>query len=128
MVTTLPPILAVDDSAPIREMIRAVLAPRGLRVLMTADGQEALDRLRAVVEPHIVLLDIVMPRLDGIAVCQVIERDEALRMAGHRIILMSSSQRLFSPDIPQTVGRLAKPFSRQQLVSAVEAALRPRVP
>jgi CheY-like chemotaxis protein len=117
----LEPILAVDDSAPIREMIAAVLAPRGHRVATAADGREALRRLRAAVQPYIVLLDVVMPLLDGIALCHEIERDEALRRAGHRIILMSSTVRLSAPDIPRTSGQLVKPFSRQQLVAAVDA-------
>src|SRR5215467_3091523 len=64
--SALAPILAVDDSAPMREMIVAVLAPRGHRVATAANGREALDRLNAAVEPYIVLLDLVMPILDGI--------------------------------------------------------------
>jgi chemosensory pili system protein ChpA (sensor histidine kinase/response regulator) len=119
--TPLQPILAVDDSAPIREMIATILAPRRHRVVLAADGLEALQRLRDAVEPFVVLLDIVMPRLDGLAVCAEVERDSALRAAGHRIILMSSSVRLSAPDLPLTFGQLPKPFSRQQLVAAIQA-------
>jgi CheY-like chemotaxis protein len=117
----LEPILAVDDSAPIREMIVAVLAARGHRVATAADGREALQRLRAAVQPYVVLLDVVMPLLDGIALCQEIARDGALRQAGHRVILMSSALRLAAPGIPVTAGQLVKPFTRQQLVAAVDA-------
>lgn len=120
----LTPVLAVDDSAPIREMIMSVLAPRGYRVATAADGREALRRLRAAVEPHVVLLDIVMPLLDGIAVCQEIQRDDHLTTAGHKIILMSSTRRLSAPDIPMTSGQLVKPFTRQQLIAAVESVRR----
>ena len=120
--SALAPILAVDDSAPIREMIVAVLAPRGHRVATAANGREALDRLNAAVEPYIVLLDLVMPILDGIRVCQEIERDERLRSAGHRVVLMSNTLRLAGPDVPVTTGQLVKPFSRQQLIAAVHAA------
>ena len=115
------PILAVDDSAPIREMMVAVLAARGHRVITAADGGQALERLRVAVEPFVILLDVIMPVLDGIAVCQQIAQDEALRRAGHRIILMSSPARFASLDVPPTAGRLVKPFSRQQLIEAVEA-------
>src|SRR5579871_1994906 len=118
---TLGPILAVDDSAPIREMIAAILSARGHRVVTAADGREALERLRDAVEPYIVLLDIVMPRLDGLALCAEIERDPQMREAGHRIILMSSTLRLSAPDIPATAGQLVKPFSRQQLIEAIDA-------
>ncbi len=119
------PILAVDDSAPIREMIVAVLAPRGHRVVTAADGQEALDLLREAVEPFTVLLDIVMPRMDGLTVCAEVAADEHIRAVGHRIILMSSTVRLSAPGMPLTAGQLPKPFTRQQLVEAVEAAHQP---
>ena len=115
------PVLAVDDSAPIREMIAAVLAPRGYRVTTAANGREALQRLRDASEPYVVLLDIVMPLLDGIGVCEQIEHDPELRDAGHRIILMSSTVRLSALGIPATAGQLVKPFTRQQLVGALEA-------
>jgi CheY-like chemotaxis protein len=121
----LAPILAVDDSAPIREMIVSVLGPRGHPVVTAGNGREALLRLRAAVQPYVVLLDVVMPLLDGIGLCQEIERDDELRDAGHRIILMSSTVRFALPDIPPTAGQLAKPFTRRQLIAAVEAARLP---
>jgi CheY-like chemotaxis protein len=118
------PILAVDDSAPIREMIVSVLKPHGHHVITAANGQEALLRLRSVGEPYVVLLDIVMPVLDGIAVCHALQEDPTLKAAGHKVILMSSTVRLSAPDIPITAGQLIKPFSRQQLLDAI-AATRP---
>lgn len=120
-VSMVEPILAVDDSAPIREMIVSILTPRGHRVATAENGREALQRLRATAEPHVVLLDIVMPLLDGPGLCNAIAADDELRNAGHRIILMSSSGRLQSPDIPPTAGQLIKPFTRQQLLEAIEA-------
>jgi two-component system chemotaxis response regulator CheY len=114
------PILAVDDSASIREMITSVLKARGYEVTPAADGREALQKLRAATRPHIVLLDIVMPLLDGIAVVHECEQDLALKTAGHRFVLMSSTVRMSQPDVPTTVGQLAKPFTRQQLIETVE--------
>jgi CheY-like chemotaxis protein len=102
-------------------MIVSVLKPHGHHVITAANGQEALLRLRSVGEPYVVLLDIVMPVLDGIAVCHELKEDPALRDAGHKVILMSSTVRLSAPDIPPTAGQLIKPFSRQQLIDAVEA-------
>jgi CheY-like chemotaxis protein len=115
------PVLVVDDTAPFREMISAVLAPRGHRITTAANGREALSRLRLAAEPHVVLLDLVMPVLDGIAVHRAVQADEDLRSAGHRIIFMSSSARLMAPDVPLADGRLAKPFTRQQLIATVVA-------
>jgi len=113
------PILAVDDSAPIREMIVSVLAPRGYHVLTARDVLEALEKLRLVEEPHIILLDVVMPGLDGPTVVREIDSDEALRSAGHHVIMMSSQLRLAARDIPASVGQLPKPFTLQQLVEIV---------
>lgn len=115
------PILAVDDSAPIREMIVSVLASKGYQVTTAADGREALQRLRSATEPHVVLLDIVMPLMDGIAVVNEIESDPHLKAIGHRFVLMSSTVRMSQPDVPPTAGQLAKPFTRQQLTETIDA-------
>ena len=119
------PILAVDDSAPIREMIVSVLKPHGHHVITATNGQEALLRLEAVHEPYIVLLDIVMPVLDGVAVVHAMAENPELREVGHKVILMSSTVRLSALDIPITAGQLVKPFSRQQLLDAVAATRQP---
>lgn len=116
------PVLAVDDSASIREMISTVLIGHGFRVVTARDGKEALVHLRAAAESYIVLLDVVMPLLDGMAVINEIGSDPQLRVAGHKIILMSSTVRMSQPDIPQSVGQLAKPFTRQKLLEVVESA------
>lgn len=115
------PVLVVDDTMAYREMVGAILARRGYRVSSAANGREGLDRLRAALEPHVILLDIVMPVLDGIGMLQEIAADRALAAAGHQIIIMSSSPQLNSSQIPATYPRLAKPFTPGQLVAAVEA-------
>lgn len=114
------PVLAVDDSAPIREMIASLLTPRGYQVVMAVDGIQALDTLRRIEEPYIILLDVVMPGMDGVAVVRAINEDVGLRDAGHQIVLMSSPLRLVARDIPVTAGQLSKPFTRQQLLQLVE--------
>lgn len=116
------PVLAVDDSASIREMIATVLVAHGYRVVTAGDGKEALIHLRAASEPYIVLLDVVMPLLDGMAVLREIEADPQLLATRHQIILMSSTVRMSQPDIPQSVGQLAKPFTRQRLLEVVANA------
>lgn len=116
------PILVVDDTAPFRDMIATTLGPRGFRVSTAVNGQEGLSRLQAAAEPYLVLLDIVMPVLDGLGLCAAIRADRDVSEFGHRIILMSSADRLAAPDIPPTHGKLVKPFTRQQLITAVSAA------
>jgi adenylate cyclase len=69
-----PTVLVVDDLPQNVRLLDAVLSPRGYRVLTAGSGQEALDLLKKH-EPDLVLLDIVMPGLDGYEVCRRI-RDE----------------------------------------------------
>jgi CheY-like chemotaxis protein len=118
------PVLAVDDSPSIREMIATVLAAHGYRVVTAANGKEALSRLRAAAERYIVLLDVVMPMLDGLAVAREVESDSQLQSMRHQLILMSSTVRMSQPDIPPTIGQLAKPFTRQRLLEVVADAQR----
>lgn len=114
-------VLVVDDTLTYREMVSAILSRRGYRVSRAANGLEALDRLHVALEPHLVLLDVVMPVLDGIGVLRAIEADPDLAMAGHQIIIMSS------PPLPDQLRAqmplhwLAKPFTPSQLLAAVAA-------
>lgn len=87
---------------------------------MAGNGHEALAVLRAMTRPHIILLDVVMPGLDGLAVIREMGSDITLRNAGHRIVLMSLPLRLAARDIPPTADQLAKPFTRQQLIEIIE--------
>jgi CheY-like chemotaxis protein len=118
------PVLVVDDTAAFRDMVVAILSVRGYRVATATNGREAISRLHAAAEPHTVLLDIVMPVLDGLATLRELRADPALSRAGHRVILMSTSARLAAPDAPVSVSKLPKPFTPRQLVAAVEAIQR----
>lgn len=120
MVGTLP-VLVVDDTFTYREMVSAILSRRGHRVSSAANGSEALDWLRGALEPHVVLLDIVMPVLDGIGVLRAIAADSALAEAGHEIILMSSSPPPAELSTLTISRWLAKPFTPRQLLAAVDA-------
>ena len=62
-----PRVLVVDDEAAIRDIVRRYLTAEGFEVAEAADGREALDRLRAL-EPDLVVLDVVMPGMDGLEV------------------------------------------------------------
>ena len=70
-------ILIVDDEAAYREMVRSLLTMDGYHIREARDGIEALGALRQA-RPDIVLLDIMMPRMDGIAVCGALRADPAL--------------------------------------------------
>ena len=67
-------VLAVEDDPAIRELMRMHLVLAGLQVEEVADGREALERARAEVF-DLIVLDLMLPTLDGITVCRAIRRD-----------------------------------------------------
>ena len=72
-----PLILVVDDVPDNLEIVRLRLESQGYRVATAADGVEALERMREF-EPDLVVLDVMMPRLDGIEVVRTMRADPAL--------------------------------------------------
>jgi CheY-like chemotaxis protein len=71
-------ILVVDDQEDERAIQRDLLAHLGYRVLEASDGQAALELARAA-PPDLVLLDIAMPRMDGLTVCRRLRKDPRMR-------------------------------------------------
>ena len=70
-------ILVVDDSITTRTLEKSILEAAGYRVIVCVDGQEALDRLRARIEPvDLVVADVEMPRLDGFGLVEALRREE----------------------------------------------------
>ncbi|WP_284246651.1 ATP-binding response regulator, partial [Methylobacterium haplocladii] len=82
-------ILVVDDSITTRTLEKSILEAAGYRVVVCVDGQDALDRLRAEIEPvDLVLADVEMPRLDGFGLVKALRADTAF--AALPVILMTS--------------------------------------
>jgi two-component system chemotaxis sensor kinase CheA len=82
-------ILVVDDSITTRTLEKGILEAAGYRVVVCVDGQDALDRLRAGIEPvDLMVADVEMPRLDGFGLVKALRADEAF--ARLPIILMTS--------------------------------------
>jgi two-component system chemotaxis sensor kinase CheA len=82
-------ILVVDDSITTRTLEKGILEAAGYRVVVCVDGQDALERLRAEIEPvDLVLADVEMPRLDGFGLLKALRADE--RFARLPTILMTS--------------------------------------
>ena len=73
-------ILVVDDSITTRTLEKGILEAAGYRVVVCVDGQDALERLRAEIEPvDLVLADVEMPRLDGFGLLQALRADDRFR-------------------------------------------------
>ena len=59
------PILIVDDDVDIRELMKLILETDGYDVALAADGLDALEQIRAGLQPTLILLDLMMPQMDG---------------------------------------------------------------
>ncbi len=115
-------ILLLEDELPMRTALQDVLTSEGYRVLTASDGQSGLDR--AVTEkPDLLLLDIMMPKLDGYAVCAELRR----RSNPVPILMLTAKGQIEDRVQGLDVGAddyLIKPFSTEELLARVRALLR----
>ncbi|MGD0060871.1 MAG: response regulator [Verrucomicrobiia bacterium] len=119
-------ILVVDDESAIREYETALLSELGHEVLVAADGAEALELARTK-QPHLVLLDIMMPELSGIEVCRQLRADPRTRDI--RVIVVSAvdaKRALEESIIAGADDFLAKPIHALELMVRVRSILRVR--
>jgi CheY-like chemotaxis protein len=114
---TRPTILIVDDDPAIRKMLVEVLALEGYPHETAANGQEALQKLGDG-SPRVVLLDLLMPVMDGRATLAALEQDSAERQR-HKIILVSATHNLEAAQDLQVDGQLSKPFTVDQLLNTI---------
>ena len=117
----MPSILVVDDDAHIREVARFALSKAGHRVELATDGAIAYDRLRRG-GIDLVVLDILMPELDGLSLCRKLRADERVP-----IVFLSSrgeeADRVHGLELGAD-DYVTKPFSPRELVARVAAVLR----
>ena len=110
-------ILVVDDDDDLREVIADVLTDEGHTVTTATNGREALDMLRDTdVLPDLVLLDLVMPELDGYEfIAQAEKRD---RFSKLRVVIFSANHE----ELPRmnAYARLRKPFAIEELLTIVQ--------
>jgi DNA-binding response OmpR family regulator len=112
-------VLVVDDDAVIRQLICVNLELEGFEVHTAEDGQDALDKIRAV-DPTVVTLDIMMPRLDGWETAARLRKDPDT--AHVKVILLSARAQEADLRRGQGIGvdaYLTKPFDPDDLVAAV---------
>lgn len=125
-------VLIVDDDEAIRDSLRLVLEDAGYATRDAADGETALACLREAGPGMIVLLDLIMPGLDGEELLAVIAGDACLSTR-HAYILMTAAHQRLTPDVTSTLARISapileKPFDLDALLSLVaQAAARLRV-
>ena len=114
-------VMVIDDSNTIRRSAEIFLLQAGCTVILAEDGFDALAKI-ADHQPDVVLVDIMMPRLDGYQTCALIKKNA--RFAATPVVMLSSKDGLFDRARGRMVGSdeyLTKPFTRESLIGAVTA-------
>jgi two-component system sensor histidine kinase ChiS len=119
-------ILAIDDERVNLEIVRKILTGRGIRVVVSSDGRQALELIREH-RPGLVLLDVMMPLRDGFDVCEEIRSQHS----PWELPVLFQSARSQVEDVVRGFAcggndYVFKPFVRQELIARVEAHLRQR--
>jgi twitching motility two-component system response regulator PilG len=112
-------VLVIDDSKTIRRTAETLLKKAGCEVATADDGFEALAKI-ADQRPHIIFVDIMMPRLDGYQTCSLIKRNQSFKNTP--VIMLSSKDGLFDKARGRIVGSeeyLTKPFTKEELLGAI---------
>ena len=117
-------ILVVDDEPDALELVRFNLKQAGFEVCTAADGEEALKQARLAL-PDVILLDIMLPEVDGLEVCKILRRDSAT--AAIPIIMLTAKAAEIDRVLGLELGAddyVTKPFSMSVLAARVGAVLR----
>ena len=116
-------ILVVDDEIYIVHILDFSLGMEGYEVLTALDGEQALEKARAE-KPDLIVLDIMMPKLDGYETCKLLKADASTKDIP--VILLSAKGRNVDQKIGFEVGAddyITKPFSPRKLVERINAIL-----
>jgi CheY-like chemotaxis protein len=116
-------VLVADDESMIRQLVRATLRGRPLRVLEAATGAETLALARRE-RPDLVLLDVGLPELDGYAVCRALKMDPTT--ASIKVVMLTARAQRHDLERGAEVGAdayITKPFSPQRLLSDLDGFL-----
>jgi two-component system, OmpR family, response regulator MprA len=116
-------ILVVDDERAVRESLRRALELEGYEIELAADGREALERLEADSQPDALILDVLMPGVDGLEVCR------RLRRTGSRlpVLMLTARDAVENRVAGLDAGAddyVTKPFALEELLARIRALLR----
>ena len=115
-------ILVVDDSATVRTRVRQILAEAGFRVTTAADGREAVELSKTQV-PHLAVVDIEMPSLDGYGLCQELQQ-LGPPWSEVPIVFLTTLKSHALEMLGGTLGAyLQKPVSGEQLLNTITESL-----
>jgi DNA-binding response OmpR family regulator len=119
-VSTSRKIVVIDDSPSIRETIAFILESEGYAVITATNGREGLNLIRDT-KPRAVLVDGVMPEMDGFELCRQVRTDATI--AGTRVIMLTSMGQQVDQERARTVGVdhfLTKPFDEDEILALLD--------
>jgi len=109
-------VLVIDDDAEIRNTIADILGGEGYGIAEAENGREALAQLRAGLRPSLILLDLMMPIMDGWEFLEERAKDEVLKALS--VVVVSATPEIVR--VPETSGFVRKPMRLERLLEAVE--------
>jgi len=115
-------VLIVDDEPTVRRVVRKMLA-KDYIVLEAEDGVEAVDVVRRE-KPDVVLMDVVMPKMDGVGACHLIKSDSDTSVVP--VIMLSARVQELDQEYVKDVGAdgyIVKPFGSQELMDTISKLL-----
>ena len=112
----MPTILIAEDELSIATLLRDMLEDEGYAVVLAQNGKEALEIL-STTRPALVLTDVMMPIVDGIALCRAIQADPAHQAIP--VIVMSAIVDRSATDGCRAIGFLKKPFDVQNVIDTI---------
>jgi len=114
-------VLVVDDEFGVAEMLDAILTDEGYRVITATNGRQALARI-AEQRPDLMLLDYMMPILDGVAVLRALSADPTA--SGLPVVVMSAlPEEAIAIEIKHYAAFLRKPFRIKTVLAVIQSAL-----
>jgi DNA-binding response OmpR family regulator len=117
-------LLIIEDSLDIQQTLKQILELEGYEVTVASHGQEGLDKLRlSTFEPHLILLDLMMPIMDGHQFRKIQMKDEKLSVIP--VIIMTADGN-FKPEMSEIMGEgfIRKPLDIDDLLKTVETHCR----
>jgi two-component system, OmpR family, alkaline phosphatase synthesis response regulator PhoP len=117
-------IMVVDDETYIVELVKFNLEKEGFQVVVAYDGLSAMELVKSEV-PDLIILDIMLPKMDGLEVCQALKRDSSYQTIP--IIMLTARAEEIDTVLGLELGAddyIKKPFSPRELIARVKARLR----
>lgn len=114
-------VLLVEDDQNLRETLRYRFSREGYNVIEAVDGETALDLARSE-SPDLVLLDIMLPKLDGLEVCRILRKDSMVP-----VLMLTAKDEEVDKVVGLEIGAddyVTKPFSMRELLARIKALLR----